>query len=279
MRTLKELLKYGEDALLSRNIPNGRMEAWYLLEYICGIRRVEYLMAPDSEADVQEERRYINCINERILRKPLQYIMHTASFMGFDFMVTPSVLIPRQDTEILVETILPFIYSEDMEILDMCTGSGCILLSLMKLSGVKKGTGADISSDALDVARMNGIFLQMDGASWIQSDLFEKICGKYDIIVSNPPYIPTEIIDGLMPEVKDYEPKLALDGEADGLAFYRRIINDCEGFLKPGGMLFFEIGCEQGEAVEGLMGAAHFESIHRVKDLTGLDRVVYGSRI
>ena len=166
---------------------------------------------------------------------------------------------------------------DGMRILDMCTGSGCILLSLLKYSNDCVGTGCDISEKALQTARQNAASLNIE-ASFVQGDLFENIHNRYDFIVSNPPYIPTDVIPGLMEEVKDHEPVEALDGGEDGLAFYRRIL-DCAGeYLYPGGMLFFEIGCEQAGDVVRLMEKAGFEEVTVCRDFSGLDRVVYARR-
>ena len=194
--------------------------------------------------------------------------------MGLDFAVTPAVLIPRQDTEILVEACLKRLKAGS-RVLDMCTGSGCILISLLYYGEKCTGTGADISADALSVARKNAQRNSVT-AEFTESNLFEKIHGSFDMIVSNPPYIATEEIEGLMPEVRDYEPRLALDGTADGLYFYRKIISGCREFLNPDGMVLFEIGCEQGAAVSKMLHYAGFSEVHVIQDLTHHDRVVFG---
>ena len=285
MKTLRQLLKEGEQRLMENQIENSTMEARYLLEYICDLNWAQYLMQADTEADPQEERRYREAVERRCSHYPLQYILGTAGFMGLDFMVNESVLIPRQDTEVLVETVLEKADIPGGKILDMCTGSGCILISLMALGSYGRGVGADISEDALRVARMNGIFNRENwekngrGANdilWLQSNLFEKVSGRFDVIVSNPPYIPAAVIETLMPEVRVYEPRLALEGADEGLEFYKKIAGAAEAYLKPEGWLFFEIGCEQAEEVSGILMENGFRNIHTVKDLAGLDRVVYG---
>lgn len=287
MKTLRQLLKEGEQRLMENQIENSTMEARYLLEYICDLNWAQYLMQADTEADPQEERRYREAVERRCSHYPLQYILGTAGFMGLDFMVNESVLIPRQDTEVLVETVLEKADIPGGKILDMCTGSGCILISLMALGSYGRGVGADISEDALRVARMNGIFNRENwekngrGANdilWLQSNLFEKVSGRFDVIVSNPPYIPAAVIETLMPEVRVYEPRLALEGADEGLEFYKKIAGAAEAYLKPEGWLFFEIGCEQAEEVSGILMENGFRNIHTVKDLAGLDRVVYGKR-
>ncbi len=287
MKTLRQLLKEGEQRLMENQIENSTMEARYLLEYICDLNWAQYLLQADTEADPQEERRYREAVERRCSHYPLQYILGTAGFMGLDFMVNEAVLIPRQDTEVLVETVLEKADIPGGKILDMCTGSGCILISLMALGSYGRGVGADISEDALRVARMNGIFNRENwekngrGANdilWLQSNLFEKVSGRFDVIVSNPPYIPAAVIETLMPEVRVYEPRLALEGADEGLEFYKKIAGAAEAYLKPEGWLFFEIGCEQAEAVSGILMENGFRDIHTVKDLAGLDRVVYGKR-
>ena len=287
MKTLRQLLKEGEQRLAENQIENSTMEARYLLEYICDLNWAQYLLQADTEADPQEERRYREAVERRCSHYPLQYILGTAGFMGLDFMVNEAVLIPRQDTEALVETVLEKANIPGGKILDMCTGSGCILISLMALGSYGRGVGADISEDALRVARMNGIFNRenwekngrgSNDVLWLQSNLFEKVSGRFDVIVSNPPYIPAAVIETLMPEVREYEPRLALEGADEGLEFYKKIAGAAEEYLKPEGWLFFEIGCEQAEAVSAILMENGFRDIHTVRDLAGLDRVVYGKR-
>ena len=287
MKRLRELVKDGEKRLIESGIENSTNEARMILEYICGFDFAQYLLQADTEADPQEQRRYYEAVERRCTHYPLQYILGTAGFMGYEFMVNESVLIPRQDTEVLVEKVLEKADIEGGRILDMCTGSGCILISLMALGHFREGVGVDLSENALRTARMNGIFnkpeWKKDGRTeeslnWIQSDLFENVSGPFDVIVSNPPYIPAEVIEGLMPEVRDYEPRLALEGADEGLEFYKKISKAAEGYLKPEGWLFFEIGCEQAEAVTSIMIDEGFRDVTTVQDLAGLDRVVYGRR-
>ena len=202
--------------------------------------------------------------------------------MGYEFLVNDQVLVPRQDTENLVEEAYRHIKeklkkepNKKVQVLDVCTGSGCILLSLMKLCGQIEGNGVDISEGALEVARQNGERLKAD-AVFRKSDLFENVEGAYDIIVSNPPYIRTDVIETLSEEVRLHEPYQALDGKADGLYFYRRIITEARSYLKPGGHIFFEIGYDQGEAVKNLLLEDGYTDVEVHQDLAGLDRVVTG---
>ena len=192
------------------------------------------------------------------------------------------VLTPRQDTEVLVEEVLleagkMQAGSSRSRILDMCTGSGCILLALLSVLKEAEGVGADLSEEALAVAAKNSRELGIP-AVWKKSDLFADISGTYDIIVSNPPYIESHVVDSLMEEVRDHEPRMALDGTADGLYFYRRISGEAGEYLKPGGILAFEIGYNQGGPVRLMLQDAGYTEIRVVKDLAGLDRVVLGRK-
>lgn len=292
MITLRELLKEGEARLNAHGIENSTMEARILLQHICDFDWARYLMQADTEADPQEEYKFLKLIDQRCTHYPLQYIMGSADFMGIDFMVNDSVLIPRLDTEVLVETILEKANLEGGSFIDMCTGSGCIAVSLMVHGKYAKGVGVDVSKRALDTARLNGFFNRdrwmrdgrnVDSLTWIHSNLFENLVGDdcvetFDMIVSNPPYIPAEVIETLMPEVRDHEPRLALEAADEGLEFYKKITKEAVNWLKPDGWLFYEIGCEQGEAVSQILNENGFKDIHTVKDLAGLDRVVYGRR-
>lgn len=275
--TYRELFEYGKTVLFAHEIADCHTDAWLLLQFVTGMSRAVYLMDADRTAKAHEEARYRQCVLKRAGHYPLQYITHEQSFMGIDFYVDERVLVPRQDTEVLVETVLKYL-QDDASILDMCTGSGCILLSLAANRRLASGIGADLSEDALAVAQWNAKKLQAKSVQFIQSDLFKNIPAfRFDMIVSNPPYIESDVIEALMPEVRDHEPVMALDGMSDGLYFYRAIAAQASGFLKSEGMLFFEIGYNQGEAVKRLLEDAGFEHIYIKKDLSGLDRVVYGT--
>lgn len=277
--TLEELLKQGEEILKAAGIEEAALDAWYLLEYICNIDKVYYLLYKKENVETQKINSYESVIQKRANRIPLQHITNRQEFMGYSFYVNENVLIPRQDTEILVERVLSDLKTEadkkSISILDVCTGSGCIIISLAKEMQLRNAVGVDISTEALEVAKKNCEQLEVL-VELKQSDLFEAVTDKYDVIVSNPPYIRSEEIVTLMPEVKDHEPMLALDGREDGLYFYRKIINESAGYLNDGGRLYFEIGCDQGTEVERLMKNAGFHHVKVEKDLAGLDRVVYG---
>lgn len=273
MITLEDALYWGKACLKEKEIPDGELDAWLLLSFCFHVNRTQYILHSNKNITKEQFEQYQELVHKRASRVPLQYITGEQEFMGITFKVTEDVLIPRQDTEILVEEALKV--AEGMEVLDLCTGSGCIIISLSKLGKIKSGTGVDISPKALAVARENAKSLNAD-VTFIESDMYSQLTGKYDIIISNPPYIPTQDIGGLMEEVKDHEPVLALDGKEDGLHFYRVIINGVNQFLKNDGYVFFEIGYDQADAVCDLLREAGFMNIKRIKDLAGLNRVVSG---
>ena len=272
--TYRELYEYGKKQLEDAGIEEAALDARLLLEYICHTDRNALLVHGDSVRSNLEEQFYRMVIEKRAQRIPLQHITGQQEFMGLTFKVNEHVLIPRQDTEILVEEAMRYL-SDGMRILDICTGSGCILLSLLKYSNECEGLGVDISDDALAVARENAQNLGLE-TEFRHSDLLEKVEGKFDMIVSNPPYIETTVIDTLMPEVREHEPMLALDGREDGLYFYRRIVEQCTSYMTRGARLFFEIGYDQGEAVKDMMIHKGFCEVEIIKDYAGLDRVVTG---
>ena len=210
------------------------------------------------------------------MRVPLQYILGTQEFMGLTFMVNDNVLIPRQDTETLVEQVLKEL-PEGGRFLDLCTGSGCIAISVKTMAPAAEVTASDVSKTAITVAKENARRLNTV-IDWEVSDLFTAVTGTYDLIASNPPYIPTADIETLMPEVRDFEPHLALDGFEDGLHYYRKIVPEAMDYLKDGGALLVEIGCDQAEAVQRIFSEAGYDEIHIVKDLAGNDRVVKGRK-
>lgn len=272
--TLFKLLTDGREKLRGAQIAEWELDAWYLLEYVTGCTRHEYLLHPEQEVTAFKEQTYEELIQKRSFHIPLQYLTGCQEFMGLSFFVDEHVLIPRQDTEILVEEALRQV-RDGIKILDMCTGSGCILLSILKNRPKITGIGVDLSKEALGIAEKNREHLGI-ACEFLQSDLFSQVTGTYDMILSNPPYIPTKDLDTLMEEVRSHEPRMALDGQEDGLYYYRKIIGQSPAYLKPESMLFLEIGYDQAAAVSEMM-REHFLDIHVVKDLAGLDRVVYGS--
>lgn len=276
MSTLRETLKAGEERLRQAGVPDAAHDAWELFADACEMEKSCYFLHENDKIKEIWEKRYGEMIEKRAQRIPLQQILGTAWFMGYEFAVNEQVLTPRFDTEILVEEAARHL-KPGMKILDVCTGSGCILLSLlaeyrdMELTGL----GVDLSAGALSVAKENQKRLAIE-AEFIQSDLLEKVTGVYDLIVSNPPYIATKEMENLMPEVREHEPWMALDGKEDGLFFYRKIVEAAGGYLKKEGWLCFEIGYDQGEAVRRMMEDAGYEKVSVIRDLAGLDRVVQG---
>lgn len=307
LMTLVEALAYGTKVLSEAGIKEADLDAWCLLEFVTGIDCTMYFADRDRLLTKEQAEAYRECIGKRSGRIPLQHLTGEQEFMGLTFHVNEHVLVPRQDTEVLVEEALRDV-RPGTRVLDMCTGSGCILLSLIWHGNMKNGlpcgkvtdelwkrfaitgVGVDISPDALLVAEENRRRLfgenavrtgncekeEIPEAKFVQSDLFEKIEERFDMIVSNPPYIRTAVIETLEEEVRCHDPFLALDGKEDGLYFYRRIIEESPAHLKAGGRLLFEIGHDQAKDVSELMKCAGFTKIRVKKDLAGLDRVLSG---
>lgn len=277
--TFREALNWGKEKLQHAGIPEYDLDAWLLLEHVSGLSRAMYFVRDREEMEESCREQYEEAIRKRESRVPLQHITGVQEFMGYEFHVNEHVLIPRQDTEILVEEADRAADDTGAKrILDVCTGSGCILLSLLKMNENRTGTGSDLSEPALKMAEENRRLLEIpeERAAFVQSDLFERIEGTYDMIVSNPPYIRTEEIRKLQEEVRLHDPYGALDGKEDGLYFYRRIISEAGGYFDHQGTLLFEIGYDQAGDVKRLMEEAGYSQIYVKKDLAGLDRVVGG---
>lgn len=270
------LYKEGASALKAAGIAEAELDARLLLEYVMGTDRNYLYVHGDDIVPSGKITEFRELIEKRVKRIPIQHLIGSVGFMGLDFIVNENVLIPRQDTECLVEEALIHAMDGD-KILDMCTGSGCILLSIMHYKNDITGVGTDISEEALKVARENAGMLN---ARFIQGDLYDALSdddkNSFDMIVSNPPYIRPDVIETLEPEVKEHEPMLALDGGADGLDFYRRITKGAKDYLKKGGRLLYEIGYDQGREVSEIMEKNGFMDVKVIKDLAGLDRVVSG---
>lgn len=280
--TYRECYEQGCRTLQAAGIEEAALDARLLLEAVCGTDRNDLLVHGEQPVAPEAEEKYLNWIRQRAEHIPLQQLTGEQGFMGLTFNVNEHVLIPRQDTEILVEEVLKELH-DGMRVLDMCTGSGCILLSLLHYSNDCEGLGVDLSAEALEVAGRNVLKVltpeKAEHAHFLQSDLFEKVEGKFEIIVSNPPYIVSAEVEKLMPEVRDHEPRMALDGTEDGLYFYRRIIEEAGKYLVSSGMLFFEIGYDQGQAVSELMRTEGYCEVQVVQDYAGLDRVVFGTYV
>lgn len=345
-----DVLNYGKKILKNAGIAEADLDAWYLFGQIFGISRAQYFLcarenitgstaqkmaAQEQTGNSLESKNALDCVElwlkeklsayentlkKRASRIPLQQILGQQEFMGLTFFVNEHVLIPRQDTETLVELVLNEQKDKDVSILDMCTGSGCIAVSLKKLGGYACVEGADISEEALKVAKRNSeeilensdavssrteqiqnctnltnnqnkqnnsaerkiseaSKLSQAGVTFRRSDMFSAFpeTERFNVIVSNPPYIPSAVIEELEPEVRDHEPRGALDGTADGLYFYRILAEECAKHLTPGGHVYFEIGYDQGAAVKELMDIHGFKDTRVIQDLTGKDRVVCGA--
>lgn len=304
MATIQELLNIGKEKLESTGNEYAKYERKVLLEEVLGCNYMFMLMNPDEEVSVEKEEAYLHLIEERCKHYPLQYLLGCAHFMDYTFVVNENVLIPRNDTEILVETAseilgsvlqgkvfekcgntdleLPMENHEDTanvdkiyKVLDLCCGSGCIGISLKLYHKDIDLTLSDVSQGALEVTKQNLERHEVQ-AKVVCDNLFAGITEQQDMIVSNPPYIESKVIDTLMPEVKEYEPMLALDGGEDGLDFYNQIIEEAPSHLNAGGWLLFEIGYNQGKSVSQKMMELGFKDVQVKKDYAGLDRVVYG---
>lgn len=283
--TYREAARRIADQLKGAGIENESAESMFLMEYACGVSRSFYLLHQMEEMPETQWERYREAARKRCRHIPLQHLTGEQEFMGIPFLVNEHVLIPRQDTEILVEEALKIVNRDSdsggngrrRNVLDLCTGSGCIAVSLKAFRRDLSVTACDISREALAVARENAKRNQTE-IQFVASDLFSGISGNYDMIVSNPPYIPREVIPTLMPEVREHEPVLALDGGPDGLEFYRKIVYNSQEYLTAGGWLLLEIGYDQGKAVSGYMRENYFRDIEVIRDLAGLDRVVKGRR-
>lgn len=281
MSSLRELLNDGTRELQEAGISDASIDSWLLLEYVFHITRAWYFANSRNEADFRKACSYRELISRRKEHIPLQHLTHQAFFMGREFYVDDRVLVPRQDTEILVQEVIRHL-KPGMRILDLCTGSGCILFSLLLAVPGCGGLGTDLSQAALQVAKRNRekLGISPEEGRLLESDLFERFSEEekngFDVLVSNPPYIPTGEIPQLEEEVKDHDPMLALDGREDGLWFYRRITEKAGDYLRRGGWLFYEIGYNQGRAVSECLEHAGYRKIQVIRDLAGLDRVVCG---
>ncbi len=272
--TFRQAMEFGTKLLSESGISEAKNDAWLLLSMICKIDHTYYYVHMEEELEPDAISEYESVLRKRAEHIPLQYITGEQEFMGLNFRVNSAVLIPRQDTETLVEQALRVV-RPGMRVLDLCTGSGCVLISILKNVRSVTGLGTDISKQALLVAKENAKLNNVT-AEFERSDLFDSISETFDVIVSNPPYIPTKVIHTLMPEVAQFEPYQALDGKEDGLYFYRKIIQECKEYLNPNGRILFEIGHDQGDAVSAMLRLMEFKDVRVVKDLAGNDRVVVG---
>lgn len=270
---VRDIINKAQNTLEAAGIADSQVDSWLLAEFVFGITRAKYYANMQMTVDGKSAEKYNELVNQRAGHIPLQHLVGTQEFMGLTFKVNENVLIPRQDTELLVENVADCLGNGERTVLDMCTGSGCIAVSIDRSSKDSKVTAVDISEKALEVAQENNRFNNAN-VTFIQSDLFTNVTGRYDIIVSNPPYIRTDEIPKLMEEVKSHEPVMALDGMEDGLYFYKKICNEASDYLNDNGKIFFEIGYDQGDDVSEILRQNRFCNIEVLKDLSGNDRVV-----
>lgn len=274
---VKDVVAKAIEKLDAAGIAESRIDSWLLAESVLGVSRQDLFLEPEKSVSEEQVQKYLNAISVRVKHIPLQHITGYQQFMDLEFVVNKDVLIPRPETELLVEQVVSYIKDNNVKVLDMCTGSGCIAVSVDRMCANADVTAVDISEKALKVAGENNI--RNEGrVSFVQSDLFENIHETYDIIVSNPPYIPTSDIETLMEEVREHEPRLALDGSADGLKFYREICTNAVNYLNENGKIFLEIGYDQGRTVPELLRENGFTDIQVLKDLSGNDRMVIAGK-
>ena len=290
---IKELINIGTKQLEDAGVADAAIDARELYCYMQGIDRTALVLRWQDELQDNQCETYFDLIAKRAARVPLQHITGTQEFMGLTFEVNDKVLIPRQDTETMVEDALELMekrtlrgqeYTDSLkkggDVLDLCCGSGAIGISIAKLAKGARVTCSDISSEALETAKKNAALNGCKSVKFVESDMFDALGGrlgnkKFNLIISNPPYIPPSVIQGLEPEVRDHEPMTALDGGEDGLDFYRIIAEKAPEHLKKGGVLMVEIGFDQKDAVKELLqDTGRFEKIVGLKDLAGKDRIV-----
>ena len=283
-KTYRELYEEGRRILEQAGLPDAALDARFLLEEVCGTNLQTLLVFPEKKVTEEEVNQYRAFVQRRKDREPTAMILGEWDFMGLTFRLNKSTLIPEQDTEVLVETALEELKRRGLReaplrILDLCTGSGCILLSLLHELRNAGGLGTDLSEEALEAARENAVRLGLqERAAFRQGDLWEPVGDeRFDLIVSNPPYVPTDVIPTLEPEVRCGEPYAALDGGEDGLVFYRRIMEEAAGHLKPSGIIIVESGFDEAAQIAALMQDQKLRGIRTVKDYGGLDRVVLGA--
>lgn len=278
--TLHQLIHSGKETLIAHHKADAHIDAELLALYVLGYTKLERILNANKQVEEEDIIRYKGYIDKRSQGIPLQYITNEQEFMGLSFYVDPSVLIPRQDTETLVETLIErYKQTPFNQIIEIGVGSGCISISLAKFLGDVRITGIDISKEALVIAEKNAKTNQVqERIKWVHGDILTGYTGgrNVDLIVSNPPYISTHEYNALDPDVKEREPMLALEGGADGLDFYRKITSQSKEYLTQGGMLAYEIGYNQGESVVALLEESGFTQIEIIKDLAHKDRVVLG---
>ncbi len=274
-KNIKDIFIQYKKILKENNFDTYSLDVEVLLMNILNFSKTQLYLNTDYVLTNEQFEKFIKYFNRRLKNEPIAYILGKCEFMGMDFFLNNDTLIPRPDTEILVEKAIEVIKEKNFKnILDIGTGSGAIAISLAKYCNVNVDA-IDINNNALQMAKRNAK-LNNVSVNFIQSNIFENINNKYDVIVSNPPYIKTDVIQTLETNVKDYEPILALDGGESGLIFYEEITNNAYKYLNVDGYLMFEIGHDQAEEVKNIMKNNNFYNIKVLKDLAGLDRVIFG---
>lgn len=276
MNKIKNVLTKYKTILKEKGFDTYSLDVEVLLMEVTGFDKTKLYINTDYELTDSQFKKFENLFNRRLKNEPIAYIIGKCEFMGLMFMLNNDTLIPRPDTEILVEKAINIINENNFKTaLDIGTGSGAIAISLAKYCNINVDA-VDINENALKMATQNSSLNNIKNVNFIQSDVFENVDKKYNIIVSNPPYIQTELIQTLDKNVKDYEPIRALDGGEDGLYFYKKITKDAKKYLLDGGYLMYEIGHDQAQDVKKIMEQNNFFNINVLKDLAGLDRVVFG---
>jgi len=274
---LKDVLKNAKLLLKNKGIDTYSIDSEVLLMHTIGFNKVELFTKDDYLLKDEEIKKYNELISKRILFEPVQYLTGKCEFMSIDFVVNKNTLIPRPDTEIVVENAIEFINKNNYKnIIDIGTGCGAIAISIAKYCSNTAVTAVDISEYALDTAKQNALNNNVyDKIKFVKSNIFSNINDKYDVIISNPPYIESNIVQTLEPQVKNFEPIVALDGGKDGLYFYNKISNNAYKYIKNGGMIFFEIGYNQANSVFNILAKNNFKDIKIIKDLSDNNRVVF----
>lgn len=272
---VKDLINKSLSILEDADITDREVDVWLLAEHFLKVTKEDYLKNPDIT--VTDTKAFEDAVAMRTDHIPLQHITGVQNFCGFDFKVDERALVPRFDTEVLVEKVSDYVKDNEMRILDMCTGTGCIAIALDKMCEHAKVVASDILEEALALATENNEKLGAN-VEFVKSDLFDEIGGLFDVIISNPPYIKTDEIEELMEEVKVHDPRLALDGDVDGLKFYRIISASAISYLKIGGRIFYEIGYDQASDVKTILEGFGYTDIEVIKDLSGNDRVITATK-
>jgi release factor glutamine methyltransferase len=275
--TIGSLVKWAIDDFRARGIENPRLDAELLVAHALGIDRMRVILDGDRPLQGAELTKLRDLVKRRRSYEPIAYLRGTREFYGLEFRVDKRVLVPRPDTETLVDAALARTthVSMSMRQLDLCTGSGCVAIAMARQRPTAQVYASDVSADALAVARDNALRLGAYNVAFAQGDLFAAFAGKrFDVVTANPPYIPTGDLATLQPDVRDHEPRLALDGGEDGLAIVRRIITEAPQHLEPGGLLAIEIGAGEAEATVASLERAGFLDVRMHRDIARIERVV-----